>query len=219
MMMLGVPLRSRADESDQAKAPFRNELEAHLKPLEVAFAGRYVVLAEDAELMFGNAETTSASTKGSHLPGLSGGSREMLRGDKKPRNRWMNVRAAQTPDLPREDSRRCRARSLEGEMGHTGGSSARRPAPILGLSAMKIASLPGRREGDANALGRPRLTAGACGSMAMHISFREPRSAPQPKGEGCRRLNITTQRIQTSAQGIMIGLPDATHLQRTRWSS
>jgi hypothetical protein len=38
------------------KHRFGDELEAHLKPLEVAFVGRYVVLTEDTELMFGEAK-------------------------------------------------------------------------------------------------------------------------------------------------------------------
>jgi hypothetical protein len=42
------------------------------------------------------------------------------------------------------------------------------------LSAMKITSLPGRREGVANARSRSYLAAGACGSVVLHISFGEP---------------------------------------------
>ena len=56
MMMLGVPCAARLMEAAEPKHRFGDELEAHLKPLEVAFVGCDVVFTEDTELMFGNAE-------------------------------------------------------------------------------------------------------------------------------------------------------------------
>jgi hypothetical protein len=42
--------------------------------------------------------------------------------------------------------------------------------------------LPGRREGAADARSRSYLAAGACGSMVMHISFRQPAIGSATKG-------------------------------------
>jgi hypothetical protein len=56
MMMLGIPCARGLVKAANPKHGFGNKLEAHLKPLEVAFVGRYVVLAKYAELMVRNAE-------------------------------------------------------------------------------------------------------------------------------------------------------------------
>ena len=76
------------------------------------------------------------------------------------------------------------------------------------LLGMKITPLRGRSEGVANAHSLPWLTAGACGSMAMHISFGEPPMGSATKGGRLSQTKHNNAAHQTSGrQGTMIGLP------------
>jgi hypothetical protein len=132
MMMLGIPRARGLVKAANPKHGFGNKLEAHLKPLEVAFVGRYVVLTEYAELMLSNAEDHVGVDPriGVAQVGLPGPVKRLC-GDKHLEIARRMIVLGECPIRPRETQGNAEQYVPEIEMGHSKGSSERRRTPIL----------------------------------------------------------------------------------------